>query len=95
MRPGTRTAPAPGSACCDGTTDVVEEARARFLSSREGLALNRGEVGIAVNRIGNDGNNGYYEYGADYDGDYEEEYDYAADDYPEDFGDPPEVRRVA
>ncbi len=44
--------------------------------------------GIAVNRIGNDGNNGYYEYGADYDGDYEEEYDYADDDYPE-------VRRVA
>jgi capsular exopolysaccharide synthesis family protein len=55
--------------------------------------------GVAVNRIGNDGNNGYYEYGADYDGDYEGDYegdcDCAEDDCPDEFGDSPEVRRVA
>ena len=83
----------------DGVLLVVQPAKnRRRLVIRAAESFTQLKIplfGIAVNRIGNDGNNGYYEYGADYDGDYEDEYDYAEDDYPDDCDRSPEVRRVA
>ena len=85
----------------DGVLLVVQPAKNRrrlVIRATDSFAQLRIPLfGIAVNRIGSDGNNGYYEYGADYNGDYG--YDYedeeAVDSYPVDFGDSPDVRRVA
>ena len=91
----------------DGVLLVVQPAKNRrrlvIRATESFTQLKIPLFGIAVNRIGNDGNNGYYEYGADYDGEYgadydgeyDGEYDYANDDHPDDFGDSPEIRRVA
>jgi succinoglycan biosynthesis transport protein ExoP len=83
----------------DGVLLVVQPAKnRRRLVIRAAESFTQLKIplfGIAVNRIGSDGNNGYYEYGADYDGDYEDENQYAEDRDPDDFGDLPEIRRVA
>ena len=83
----------------DGVLLVVQPAKnRRRLVIRAAESFTQLKIplfGLVVNRIGNDGNNGYYEYGADYDGDYEDEYDYPEDDYPDEIDDSPEVRRVA
>ena len=83
----------------DGVLLVVQPAKNRrrlVIRAAESFAqLKIPLFGIAVNRIGNDGNNGYYEYGADYDGDYEDEYDHADEHRPDDFDDSVDVRRVA
>ena len=83
----------------DGVLLVVQPAKNRrrlvIRAAESFMQLKIPLFGLVVNRIGNDGNNGYYEYGADYDGDYEDEYDYPEDDYPDEIDDLPEVRRVA
>jgi len=83
----------------DGVLLVVQPAKnRRRLVIRAAQSFTQLKIplfGIAVNRVGNDGNNGYYEYGADYDADYEDEYDYPENDYPDDCDDLPEIRRVA
>ena len=83
----------------DGVLLVVQPAKnRRRLVIRAAESFTQLKIplfGIVVNRIGNDCNNGYYEYGADYDADYEDDYDNAENDYPDDLDDSPEVRRVA
>ena len=78
----------------DGVLLVVQPAKnRRRLVIRAAESFTQLKIplfGIAVNRIGNDGNNGYYEYGADYDGDYKDDYDHS-----DDFDDLPQARRVA
>jgi polysaccharide biosynthesis transport protein len=68
----------------DGVLLVVQPAKnRRRLVIRAAESFTQLKIplfGIAVNRIGNDGNNGYYEYGADYDSDYADEYEYDVED---------------